>query len=107
LIQDLIKSEVLFVDEYKQLIEKWTAKENKKYNIDKPEIYKVVTGNSSDALVRFRVISPVPDEPKLWENTKIFAKFQDYLAEKMKLNETEDYCYVTGQKMPLTERHGS
>src|SRR5690625_535050 len=41
-IEDLIESKILFVDENKQLIEKWTALDNNKYGIEKPEIYKEV-----------------------------------------------------------------
>ena len=48
-IQDLIAAKVLFVDEHNKLIEKWTTHDDSKYGIEKPEIYKVVTGDSSES----------------------------------------------------------
>lgn len=105
-IQDLVREKILFTDENNQLIEKWTTKEEKKYNIEKPEIYKVVTGNSSDALVRFKILSEHPDDPLLWEDVELYTVFQKYLENEMKEDEV-GLCYVTGLKVPLTESHGS
>ncbi|MFC5590793.1 type I-C CRISPR-associated protein Cas8c/Csd1 [Sporosarcina soli] len=107
LIEDLVKEKVLFVDENNKLIEKWTAQDDKKYGIEKPEIYKVVTGQSSEALVRFTILPETPDDVVIWEDKTLFETFQQYLENKM--NETSElgYCYITGETMPLTERHGS
>jgi CRISPR-associated protein Csd1 len=107
LIEDLVKEKVLFVDENNKLIEKWTAQDDKKYGIEKPEIYKVVTGQSSEALVRFTILPETPEDVVTWEDKTLFETFQQYLENKM--NETSElgYCYITGEMMPLTERHGS
>lgn len=107
LVEDLIDAGVLYIDENEEFIDKWTMKETEKYNLEKPEVYKVVAGKSSDALVRFRVISADPNEPVLWENPVMYECFQDYLADKMQEEESIGYCYVTGEQVPLTERHGS
>lgn len=106
LIEDLVREKVLYTDENDQLIEKWTSKEEKKYNIEKPEIYKVVTGNSSEALVRFKILSDHPDDPPLWEDIELYDVFINYLNNEMKEEEV-GLCYVTGQEVSLTDSHGS
>lgn len=106
LIEDLIAEKVLFADEQGQLIEKWTKKDNEKYGREKPEIYKVVTGNSSDALVRFTILSGNPEDVKVWEDKALYEQFQHYLAHEMATQDV-GLCYVTGEQIPLTESHGS
>ncbi len=105
-IKDLVNEKVLFVDENNKLIEKWTKKDDEKYQRDKPEIYKVVTGNSSDALVRFTILSEHPDDLDVWEDKELFDVFQRYLANEMAADDI-GLCYVTGQQIPLTDSHGS
>ncbi|MBS4209382.1 type I-C CRISPR-associated protein Cas8c/Csd1 [Bacillus sp. FJAT-50079] len=107
LIEDLVNAEVLFVDENNKLIEKWTTQDDKKYGRDKPDIYKVVTGQSSEALVRFTILSQYPGDPVVWEDKSLYQTFQDYLASKMEEKSERGICYITGQAVPLTERHGS
>lgn len=106
LIEDLIAEKVLFADEENKLIEKWTKKEEDKYGIDKPDIYKVVTGDSSEALVRFTILSENPKDPVVWEDKELFEVFQHYLEHQMASTDV-GLCYVTGMDMPLTESHGS
>lgn len=106
-IEDLIEAKVLFTDEHDQLIEKWTAADDKKYGRDKPQIYKEVTGKSSDAFVRFTVLGKTPDDPVVWEDKTLFETFQKYLSERMAEEVPSGFCYVTGLQMPITERHGS
>lgn len=105
-IEDLINEKILFADEQGQLIEKWTKKEEEKYEIEKPEIYKVVTGDSSEALVRFAILSEGSKDPEVWEDKELFLAFQQYLEDKMSVTDV-GICYVTGYKIPLTESHGS
>src|SRR5690625_1576862 len=100
-IEDLIESKILFVDENNQLIEKWTAQDDNKYGIEKPDIYKEVTGKSSEALVRFTILSEAPDDPVVWEDKTVYEAFQQYLANKMKDESTLGYCYVSGKTMVL------
>lgn len=106
MIEDLIKEKILFVDENNKLIEKWTKKDDEKYKRDKPDIYKVVTGNSSDALVRFTILSEHPDDPVVWEDKELFDVFQMYLESEMAMEDI-GLCYVTGLEIPLTDSHGS
>lgn len=106
IIGDLVEEKILFTDDKDQLIEKWSSKEEKKYKLDKPEIYKVVTGNSSDALVRFKILSKDPNDPPIWEDVELYKSFQKYLENEMKESE-RGLCYVTGLEGPLTDSHGS
>ncbi|MBE1553054.1 type I-C CRISPR-associated protein Cas8c/Csd1 [Sporosarcina limicola] len=106
-IEDLIAEKILFVDGNGKLVEKWTKQDDKKYGIEKPEIYKVVTGDSSEALVRFTILSETSNDPVVWEDKELFKAFQQYLANKMDKEAEVGLCYVTGQTIPLTERHGS
>lgn len=107
LIEDLVEEKILFIDEDNKLIEKWTSQDDKKYGIEKPDIYKVVTGQSSEALVRFNILSETPDDPPPWEDKTLFQAFQKYLENKMKETAESGYCYISGKFLPLTERHGS
>lgn len=106
-IEDLVEAGILFVDDKLQLIEKWTKQEEKIFNMEKPDIYKVVTGKSSEALIRFDVLSASPDELPIWEDVEVFGLFQRYLAQKMSEESETGLCYVTGERGPLTDRHGS
>lgn len=106
-IEDLVAEKILFVDEHNKLVEKWTRQDDEKYGIEKPEIYKVVTGNSSEALVRFTILSTAPGDPVVWEDKELFKVFQQYLDSKMETEAEIGLCYATGRMLPLTERHGS
>lgn len=106
-IENLVAEKVLFADEHGKLIEKWTKQDDEKYEIEKPEIYRVVTGDSSEALVRFTILSETPTDPVVWEDKELYKVFQQYLAGKMEEDADVGLCYVTGQILPLTDRHGS
>lgn len=102
LIEDLISVGILYVDKDGKLIEKWTGKSE-----DKPELYKVVAGKSSEAFVRFNILRERSDEVPVWEDRDLFERFQNYLAYKMEHEARVGICYVTGQSIPLTESHGT
>lgn len=97
LIEDLIEEKILFVDKEGRVIPKITGP-------DRPEIYKVVTGDILGAFVRFNVIQK--NTPHVWENKEIFDNFIDYFNS---INEAErGICYVTGKVSELlTTQHGS
>lgn len=96
-IEDLIAEKILPVDDEGKVIPKITGK-------DRPEIYKVVTGDILGAFVRFNVIQR--NSPPVWENKEIFDQFIDYFNDT---NEAErGTCYVTGEQNELlTTQHGS
>lgn len=107
-IEDLVRNGILYVNDQGKLIEKWTSKESEKYSKDRPDIYSLVTGNSSEAFVRFNVLSESHHEPVVWEDTSLFQTFQIYYSAQTMATETKNgICYITGQEANLTERHGS
>ncbi len=106
-IRDLVTAQVLFVDENEKLIEKWTSHDDVKYGMEKPEIYKVVTGDSSESLVRFNILSEYAADPPVWEDIKLFHTFQKYLASRMEETAAKGLCYISGELTTLAEQHGS
>ena len=106
-IEDLIAARVLFLDDDNKLIEKWTKLDDEKYGIEKPDIYKVVTGDSSEATVRFTILSKTAEDTVVWEDKEMFKVFQEYLAHKMSKEVEVGICYATGRTMPISNRHGS
>lgn len=96
-IKDLVAEKILPVDEDGKVIPRIPGR-------DRPEIYKVVTGNVLGAFVRFNVIQP--NTAPVWENKAIFDQFISYFNAT---NEEErGICYVTGKSDEiLTTQHGS
>lgn len=96
-IEDLVAEKILPVDDEGKVIPKVTGP-------DRPEIYKVVTGDILGAFVRFNVIQQ--NTPRVWENKEIFDQFIHYFN---RTNEAErGTCYVTRkQNEILTTQHGS
>lgn len=107
LIEDLVAQKILFVDDHNHLIEKWNDGHTEKYNIDKPQIFKEVTGNSSDAFIRFTILADQANDVPTWENLDLFKNYQNYLSEKMQVKMPSGYCYITGETSVLTDKHGS
>ncbi|OAB34034.1 type I-C CRISPR-associated protein Cas8c/Csd1 [Paenibacillus glacialis] len=106
-IRDLVESKVLFVDENGKLIEKWTSSNATKYGIEKPDIYKVVTGDSSESLVRFNLLREHSTDLPVWEDKELFQIFQNYLAHTMDGTAAKGLCYISGEIATLAEQHGS
>ncbi|HEY4601854.1 MAG TPA: type I-C CRISPR-associated protein Cas8c/Csd1 [Cerasibacillus sp.] len=103
LIKDLVEEKILFLDESDHLIEKW----NKKYEPlhgTKPAIFSAVTGKQESAFVRFNVYSPSEVLEKVWRDEEVYKSFVNYYND---LLEDEDYCFVTGKVLPVTERHAN
>lgn len=96
-IEDLVAEKILPVDDDGKVISRITGR-------DRPEIYKVVTGDVLGAFVRFNVIQP--NTVPVWENKTIFNHFITYFNAT---NEAErGTCYVTGNSDAiLTTQHGS
>lgn len=106
-IRDLVEAKVLFVDENGKLIEKWTSSDATKYGIEKPDIYKVVTGDSSESLVRFNLLREQSTDLPVWEDKELFQIFQNYLAHTMDGTADKGLCYISGEIVTLAEQHGS
>lgn len=103
LIKDLIQEKIMFVDENNKFIEKWNKNFEEKYG-EKPELYKVISANQSDAFIRFAVNVIREPESRLWRDKSIHESFIQFYENTLK---SKDICFVTGKKLPSTERHAS
>lgn len=103
LVEDLIKEKILYVDENNRLIEKWNNAIAEKYG-EKPKIFNVIPSNQSDAFVRFAVHKIGDPESRLWRDKTVFESFINYYE---KILSNTDVCYITGEKLPITEKHAS
>lgn len=104
LIHDLVNhNHTLAVDEHHQLIEKWDSKYETLYPV-KPGIFGIVTGDQNSAFIRFSVRSLDPLLTPVWKDREVYDSFIAYYKERLG---DEDYCYVTGKRLPSTERHAN
>jgi CRISPR-associated protein Csd1 len=103
LISDLIKERILFLDENQHLIEKWDERAVHLHG-EKPPFFSVLVGEIENAFVRFTVRSVSRQLLPVWEDPEMYDSFIRYYNEK--LGET-DLCYVTGERLPITERHAN
>lgn len=104
LIRDLVNyKQILAVDEDHRLIDKWDKKYEALYP-EKPGIFGVVAGDQTSAFVRFNVYSPDRILTDVWKDREVFDSFIAYYAERLG---DEDICYVTGKKLPSTDRHAN
>ncbi|UII54166.1 type I-C CRISPR-associated protein Cas8c/Csd1 [Cytobacillus spongiae] len=103
LISDLVTAGILHVDANGKLIDTWDKKAES-FLGEKPSIFSAVTGSQESAFVRFNVVSSDKILIKVWKDKEMYESFikfyQDYLSD-------EDYCYVTGQVMPSTDKHAN
>lgn len=97
-LRDLIAEGILPLDEKGKIILKMSGQ-------DRPEIYKVVSGNNVlEAFVRFNVIKE--NSVPVWENQTLFNSFIEFIKDS--LNTKQGLCYVTGKNHEfLTNQHGS
>lgn len=92
LITDLISVKLLEVDKNGQITNKWLGdKDNKPMK-------------TSDIFIRFIVQIPGDFDCKLWENTDIFGKYNNYYLDTKK---KRALCYIQGANMLITEKHQS
>lgn len=103
LIKDLIQEKIIFVDENNKFIEKWNKVFEEKYG-EKPELYKVISANQSDAFVRFAVNVIGEPEARLWRDKSVHESFINFYENTLM---SQDICYVAGLQLPSTERHAS
>src|SRR5690606_10823712 len=96
LIDDLVEEKILWLDENDRLLESWGKKE------EKPSIFSVVTGGQESAFIRFTVHEPGKQLEKVWKDADMYQSFIQFYNERLG---NEDFCYVTGEILPSTERH--
>ncbi|MFB6468297.1 type I-C CRISPR-associated protein Cas8c/Csd1 [Cytobacillus sp. Hz8] len=103
LIQDLVASNILWLDEEGQLLDKWDKKAEALYG-EKPQIFSVINGSQESAFVRFDVYSPNEILTNVWKDQDMYESFIHYYNDSLG---EEDFCYVTGERLPGTERHAN
>ena len=103
LVKDLVESKILFLDSKNKLIKKWEKRYEELYP-KKPEIFSIVSGDQENAFVRFNVYSPDKILKKVWKDPDVHRSFIRYYKD---LLGEEDFCYVTGNILPSTERHAN
>lgn len=97
LMEDLIRSGVLFADASGELPEKWEGDK-----ADTPPIFKAVTGDQAGAFVRFQVVQAGGEEDPqsyIWKDKTVWQSFIDY---QNSLDTERDYCYVLGKEIPVS-----
>lgn len=103
LIQDLIKHNIVFLDQDKKMIKKW-HKDFESLHGERPPIFSAVSGDQESAFIRFNVRSNAKVNQKVWEDTEIYDSFIQFYNHSLG---EEDYCFVTGEWKPVTERHAN
>lgn len=103
LIEDLVESKIIFLDKNGQLIGKWDKNAEEFYG-DKPELFRVITGDQESAFIRFNVYSPTTVQTAVWKDKDVFNSFINYYNDLLGDNE---YCFVTGEVLPSTDKHAN
>ena len=106
LVEDLKNDKKLYLDKQNKLIEKWDKKYEDLHG-EKPKIFSAVTGNQTDAFVRFNVVdyskeSTIP----VWYDSGVANSFINFYNKSL-TDRTEDICYVIGKRLPITELHAN
>lgn len=96
LIEELLKNNILFIDDEGYIIDKFKGDEK-----DKPPIYKLTT-LPSDAFVRFAVDEIEKPIYKPWRENECFLQYEYYY--NARLTDIE-FCYIKGENKPYTELH--
>lgn len=102
LIEDLVEQQVLVLDERNKLIEKWNKKYEDRFGI-RPPIFSSGAANQSSVFVRFNVYSPASMD-EVWKDQAMYTSFIAFYNEKLG---EKDICFVTGKRLPGTERHAN
>lgn len=92
LIADLVEHKVLFVDEKNKLLDK--------FQTDK----KISTGNQGDSFVRFRVVTDDNLVDAVWQDERLFEDYIKYFNSRLS---EKEFCYATGDVVPITNKHPS
>ncbi|MFS0726844.1 type I-C CRISPR-associated protein Cas8c/Csd1 [Paenibacillus sp. 1P07SE] len=102
LIRDLTAEPrpVLHLDTDGKLIERW-EKTHEDSKGPKPDIFGIVTGPQEDAFIRFNVYSSGV-YTDVWRDKEVYDSFIRYYGTILG---EEDLCYVSGERVPTTERH--
>ncbi len=99
LVQDLVSSKVIHIDEEGILLDKWTGKKD-----EAPDIFKVIQGEGglSVAFIRFSVEASGDPQSNLWTDSSVWKSWADYYTST---KSTRGLCYVTGGDEFLADQH--
>ncbi|MEG1886659.1 MAG: type I-C CRISPR-associated protein Cas8c/Csd1 [Oscillospiraceae bacterium] len=97
LIDDLVKSEVLFVDENKKVIRKWKKEFGEKRGVF---MAGSVLSDTLDAFVRINVHTGNTNELPVWSDPSVW---DSYIGFYLSLQGDADLCYVQGKVMPCSD----
>ncbi|WP_110111777.1 type I-C CRISPR-associated protein Cas8c/Csd1 [Bacillus sp. CGMCC 1.16541] len=103
LVKDLVKANILALDENDELIEKWQTKYDSLYH-QKPAIFSVIASDQESAFVRFNVYSPTKILRDVWADQEMFESFVSYYQNQLG---DQDLCFVTGKRVPSTDKHAN
>jgi CRISPR-associated protein Csd1 len=97
-ITDLIGAKVLFADSKGKLPAQWVGGKD-----NTPEICKaIISGNQSDAFVRWRVEHENDLASGTWEDPTLLNAWSEYVSKQESIF---GICMITGQEVPLTTKH--
>lgn len=103
LIQDLVQEGILHTDANGQLLGAWDKKAESILG-EKPSLFSIIAGGQESAFIRFNVYSSNKILIKVWKDPEIYDSFIRFYSD---LLGEEDYCYVTGELMPSTDKHAN
>ncbi len=103
LIEDLVNEKIILVDGNNRFVEKWKDELKDKYG-EKPDLFKVITGDQSSAFVRFAVNKLGEPDSRLWRDKSVHDSFIQFYEHSLI---ERDLCYVSGEMKPSTDRHTS
>ncbi|MET3505651.1 type I-C CRISPR-associated protein Cas8c/Csd1 [Halalkalibacter oceani] len=98
LINDLVKSKLLHLDENGQLINKWERKHSSLISEKSPLYSQVEIPNINKVFVRFNVLGL--EFP--WRDKSLFSSFIEFYNTQLG---KDDICYITGETLPKTRMH--
>lgn len=98
-IADLVKAQILQVDNHGKLIKTRLGRTE-----DASEIFRVIPPSSSpeDGFVRWMVEVPGDPQHKLWKDDSVWRSWADYTAA---IKSVEGLCFVTGEQKFLADQH--
>lgn len=103
LIRDLVQEKVLFLDAEGRLIEKWDKKAEELHG-EKPKLFSLIAGEQESAFIRLNVRPHTGVTENVWRDAEVYDSFVNFYSQQLG---TEDYCYVSGEFVPSTERHAN
>lgn len=95
-VEDLVKSKILFLDEKQKLLNKWEGE-------DKPPIFEVLGARRADeSFIRWIVEIPGDLESAVWKDMSLYQSWIAYMESTV---QKKGLCFVTGKVSSLATSH--